>query len=136
MSRDTILGMSFLVDPPLLIVAGAAIERVTPDEDRARLLETVTITAFLATSVSLYMNAPWTDWIATLCRAESGRDWMLNSGVFGFEHRHPTRATHVLAGVLFATYPLWLRAGRRMFPRSAARPCLQIGLHRGAEGPL
>lgn len=109
--------MSFLVDPPLLVAAGAAIERVTPDERRARVFEAVTITGFLATSVSLYLNAPWTDWVAKLCGAESGRDWMLNSGVFGFEHRRSTRATHIVASVLFTTYPLWLRAGRRLFPR-------------------
>jgi hypothetical protein len=77
----------------------------------ARAVHTATATAFLATSISLYLDRPWTRPIWRLCRAESGRDWMLNSGVFHLEHRRVGGRTHVVSAVLFATYPWWLLLG-------------------------
>ena len=106
--------MSFLVDPPLLAGAGAAIERLAPDRDTADLLEGALVATFVGTSVGLYLNAPPTRWLWELCRAESGRDWMLNSGVFRFEHRSPSSRVHTVAALLFATYPLWPKLGRRL----------------------
>lgn len=107
--------MSFLVDPPLLVAGGAAAARLTRGNQRAlRKLEAATLGVFLGTSVSLYFNAPWTDWLARACRAETGRDWMLNSGVFRFEHRRPRPAVHALAAALFATYPFWFRLGTKL----------------------
>ena len=112
--------MSFLVDPPLLVGAGAAIEVAAPDERSARRLEAAVLGVFLLVSVSLYANARWSHWIARLCRAETGRDWMLNSGVFGFDHAEAGLPTHVVAAGIFATYPLWIRLGRRAGERLAA----------------
>jgi len=106
--------MSFLIDPPLLMGTGAVIDKITTDEETARRLEQLTIAGFLATSVSLYFNAPWTRWIADMCKAESGRDWMLNSGVFKFDHEKVTPRTHVVSAAIFATYPLWLHLGRKL----------------------
>jgi hypothetical protein len=79
----------------------------------ARAVRTATATAFLATSISLYLDMPWAQPIWRLCRAESGRDWMLNSGVFHFEHRRVGGRTHVVSALLFATYPWWLMLGER-----------------------
>ena len=110
--------MSFLIDPPLLVATGAVIERVADDDDSAARLEMLTIAGFLATSVSLYFNAGWTRWIATMCGADSGRDWMINSGVFDWEHRNVSRRAHLASAAIFATYPLWLRLGRRFGSRS------------------
>ncbi|MHB8329150.1 MAG: hypothetical protein ACYDD6_05955 [Acidimicrobiales bacterium] len=104
--------MSFLVDPPLLIGAGMAIEATVPDERVARRIEAGILSVFLVTSISLYCNARWTHWLARLCGAENGRDWMLNSGVFGVDHERAGAPTHVLAGAAFLTYPLWIRLGR------------------------
>ena len=106
--------MSFLVDPPLLVASGAIIETVAPDEPTARRLEGAVLATFVVTSVSLYANARWTRWLAKLCRAQSGRDWMLNSGVFHFDHEDAGLPTHVLSAAIFATYPLWIRLGRRV----------------------
>jgi hypothetical protein len=68
-------------------------------------------------SVSLYLNRPWTRPIAKACRAQDGRDWMLNSGVLHIDHERAGPRTHAVAAALFATYPLclWLgyRRGRR-----------------------
>ena len=64
-------------------------------------------------SVSLYLNRRWTQPISEACRADDGRDWMLNSGVFRFDHRDPRPATHAASAALFASYPLWLWLGWR-----------------------
>lgn len=113
--------MSFLIDPPLLIAAGAAIERIAPSEDVADVLEVATVATFIGGSVGLYLNAEPTRWLWELCGAESGRDWMLNSGVFDLEHHNPPDRTHAAAAALFATYPLWPRLGRWLARRSSAR---------------
>jgi hypothetical protein len=46
-----------------------------------------------------------------MVRAESGSDWMLNSGVFSFEHERPSARVHTLSAAILATYPLWFQAG-------------------------
>ena len=106
--------MSFLVDPPLLVLSGAAIERLAPDERTASRAGAAVLGTFLVTSGALYANAPWIRWFWKACRAETGRDWMLNSGVFHVDHRRVGWPTHLLGMALFATYPAWLRAGRRL----------------------
>ena len=68
---------------------------------------------FYATSVSLYLDRPWTRPIWRACRARSGRDWMLNSGVLHLDADRPGRMTHVASALLFASYPAFLLAGHR-----------------------
>jgi hypothetical protein len=106
--------VSFLVDPPLLVLSGAAIERLSPDERTASVAGNAVVGTFLVTSGALYVNAPWIRWFWKACRAETGRDWMLNSGVFKFDHHRVRWPTHLLSAAIFATYPSWLRAGRRL----------------------
>ena len=109
--------MSFLIDPPWLYANGYAYGKLAPEEHQdatAKALGAATIGVFLATSISLYANARWTKPIWEACRAEDGRDWMLNSGVFHFDHRRARWPTHVVGLAIFATYPSWLRLGRRL----------------------
>lgn len=113
--------MSFLIDPPLLIAAGAVIERLTSDEGVADALEIATVSTFVGASLGLYLNTEPTRWIWERCGAESGRDWMLNSGVFDLEHHDPSDRTHAAAAALFATYPLWPRLGRWLARRRSDR---------------
>lgn len=105
---------SFLIDPPWLLLNGLLIGRFV----RSRALRAVaggaTVAVFVVTSVSLYFDARWTDWIVRLCRARSGRDWMLNSGVFQFEFENVGWRTHAVSAALFLTYPLWLVLGVRI----------------------
>jgi hypothetical protein len=103
--------MSFLLDPPLLVAHGAAIERCV-GEQWARAAEAAVLGTFIGVSAGLYRNASWPPRLWPASWAESGRDWMLNSGVFAFEHERPSSSVHWLAVGLFATYPLWLRLGR------------------------
>jgi hypothetical protein len=68
---------------------------------------------FWGVSVPLYLNARWTRPIWRACRADSGRDWMINSGVLRLEHRRLSARAHALAAAIFATYPVWLWLGLR-----------------------
>ena len=110
--------MSFLIDPPWLYANGYATAKL-PERAQGP-VAAGTVATFLVTSVSLYLNLRWVDWLARLCRAENGRDWMLNSGVLDIDHRRAGRGTHAASAALFLTYPLWLwlglRRGRRRGP--------------------
>jgi len=117
---------SFLLDPPMLVGSGFLAARITRRLSPARrrrarwVLGTGTMTVFWVTSVSLYLNREWTRWIWEMCRAESGRDWMLNSGVFRFDHRDVSPATHAVSAGILATYPAWLALGMRLGSRETA----------------
>lgn len=116
--------MSFLIDGPWLYAIGRTATARVEDERAAAALLAATIGVFYGVSIPLYLDRRWTRPIWRLCRAESGRDWMLNSGVFRFRYKRPGLRTHVLAAALFATYPLWLalgdRHGRRRSRQEAA----------------
>lgn len=112
--------MSFLLDPGLLVASGMAIERLVP-EDRRGLAELATITTFMGVSGALYANAPGLGILWKPFRARGPRDFMLNSGVFHFDAEDPGWPTHLLAGAIFSTYPLWLKLGRRLGRRSSDR---------------
>lgn len=107
--------MSFLLDPPMLVACGAA-STLLPDDRSRRFVRRAVLATFVGTSVGLYLNAPVTRPLWELCRAESGRDWMLNSGITRLEHDAPPLPVHVAAAALFALYPLWYRLGARLAP--------------------
>ena len=116
---------SFLIDGPWLLcigwLLGKIVNGVVSDEEKRgsakMFLGLATIATFWITSVSLYFNMEWTRWIWEMCGAESGRDWMINSGVFNFDHENVNGKGHVLAALLFLTYPVWLRAGFKLADR-------------------
>jgi hypothetical protein len=63
------------------------------------------VAAFLIVSTLLYVDVlSW--WLGDWMR---GSDWMLNSGLGTSLTRRP--GTDVLAVVLFAAYPLWMKLG-------------------------
>ncbi|NPV59092.1 MAG: hypothetical protein HPY75_05450 [Actinobacteria bacterium] len=119
---------SFLIDPPWLVSLGylyaRATEKLVRDaEKRAkarRFLNAATIGVFYITSISLYFNLEWTRWIWEMCKAESGRDWMINSGVFHFDHENVSPKGHALCAAVFATYPLALKLGYKLAERGKA----------------
>lgn len=107
--------MSFLVDPPLLLASGLAISKLAPDEETGHKLEMLTRVTFLAGATALYLNAPVANGIARkVFRSEDGREFMVNSMVFNFDHRKLRGRRHLVAAGLLATYPLWLKLGRRL----------------------
>jgi hypothetical protein len=108
--------MSFLIDPPLLYGSGRAYgtaTRTEPDRAKDALIFASTMAIFWGVSVSLYMDKRWTKPIWWLCRAASGRDWMLNSGVLRLDWRNADTPTHLVSGAIFASYPYWLWRGLR-----------------------
>lgn len=132
--------MSFLLDPPLLVASGAAIERLTGDEDTADRLSRVTLAGFLGISVTL-----WNDVDAPLLRplwrpfgSAGPRDFMVNSGVLRLPvPRRPTPRDHLAAAVVFATYPLFLSLGRRLGRRRRSRAGSSPGArHEPRAGPF
>lgn len=116
---------SFLIDGPWLVsigwLLGKIVNRFAADEDKGKrvkwLLGFATIAMFYITSISLYFNKEWSRWIWEMCGAESGRDWMINSGVFNFDHENVSTKGHAIAAFMFATYPVWLKAGFKLADR-------------------
>jgi hypothetical protein len=103
--------VSFLIDPPWLYANGRALAKLPPRT--AAVTGAATMAGFWAVSVSLYLNRRWTKPIWEACRADDGRDWMLNSGVFRFDHERASTRTHAASAALFASYPLFLWLGYR-----------------------
>lgn len=111
---------SFLLDPFLLFGSGFlwAILWEVRWKPRGRAwslpagLSIATVLCYWAVSLSLYFDLAWIDWLATtVCHAKTGRDWMLNSGLFHFDFEAPGTATHVVSALIFLTYPAWLALG-------------------------
>jgi hypothetical protein len=61
---------------------------------------------FWGISVGLYLDQGWTRPVRRMCRAASGRNWMLHSGVFRFEWRKPSARTHAIAGGVSTLVPV------------------------------
>jgi hypothetical protein len=108
--------MSFLIDPPLLYGSGRAYGASTKSDLNATkdaLVLAGTMALFWGVSVSLYLDKGWTKPIWWICRAASGKDWMLNSGVLKLDYRSAGTFTDLVSGAIFATYPYWLWRGLR-----------------------
>ena len=101
--------MSFLIDGPWLYANGRAIARTS----RPAPLAAATMAVFWGVSIPLYLNRRWTRPIWRACRARSGRDWMINSGVLRVDAERAGPRTHALSAAILATYPLWLWLGIR-----------------------
>jgi hypothetical protein len=112
--------MSFLLDPPLLFAAGLLIERRLPP-DRRDLAEAATLGVFFGGSFGLYNNVPGLGVLWRPFRAQNGRDFMWNSGVFGIQTGPDTKQAdwplHAAAGGIFATYPFFIKLGRKLGSR-------------------
>jgi hypothetical protein len=111
---------SFLIDPFLLLAIGIVIVAITSRIIKWRwkssisFLSVLTMIIFWGTSVSLFFDLRWTQWIWRMCGASSGRDWMVNSGVFHFSRSaiyNMNDGALLICGAMFALYPLWLKMG-------------------------
>lgn len=117
--------LTFLIDPFLLILFGAVSfligERL---QSRTRLplggiLSVFSLSVILFTSTTLYLNMPIMDWFWTPLQpaVSSGRDLMINSGIFSFESVDTAGLIDALAFVQILLYPIWLYVGIRLFSR-------------------
>jgi hypothetical protein len=105
--------VSFALDPPLLFAAGVLIERRVPS-DRRDLAEAATLGVFFGGSFGLYNNVPGLGVLWRPFRAQNGRDFMWNSGVFGINTAEAGWPLHAAAGAIFSTYPFFIKLGRRL----------------------
>ncbi len=105
--------MSFLLDPPLLVASGALIERALPEEKRD-LAEAATMGTFFAVSLALYLEAPGLGLFWKPFGSRNGRDFMINSGVFGVDTGDAGWRTDVVSAAIYATYPFFLKLGRHI----------------------
>jgi hypothetical protein len=109
--------VSFLFDPPLLFACGVLIERRLPP-DRRDVAEAATLGVFFGGSFGLYNNVPGLGVLWRPFRAHNGRDFMWNSGVFGvntaLKEEDARWPLHAAAGAIFATYPFFIKLGRRV----------------------
>ena len=112
--------MSFVLDPPLLFAAGVLIER-SLEEDRRDIAEAATLGVFFAGSFGLYNNVPGLGLLWRPFRAQNGRDFMWNSGVFNMNTDELDSSAHAAAGGIFATYPFFIKLGRRLGRRLGSR---------------
>ena len=106
--------MSFLLDPPLLLAAGAAVERFVPEEHQGT-ADAAVLGVFVGVSYALYLNVPglgfiWRPWF----KGEDSRDFMLRSGMIPRWPLRSERATDVAAAAMFSLYPAWYVLGRRL----------------------
>ena len=105
--------MSFLLDPPLLVAAGAAIERTVPDPAARRQASAATVGLFVGVSLALYARVPGLRALWAPFGARDGREFMLTSGLARVRHERMRPHHHASALALFALYPVWLGLGRR-----------------------
>lgn len=104
--------MSFLIDPPLLVASGAAIEAAAGgNEEASRRLRGVVVGLFVLVSLALYTNLPGLGRLWRPFGSRSGREFMLTSGLARIDERHIARRQHAAALSLFLLYPLWARLG-------------------------
>ena len=105
--------MSFLLDPPMLVASGVLIERSLPEE-RRDLAEAATLGVFFGGSFGLYNKVPGLGLLWRPFRSQDGRDFMWNSGVFNIDTAEIDWPMHAAAGGIFATYPFFIKLGRRL----------------------
>lgn len=105
--------MSFLLDPPMLVAAGVLIEREVDAEQRD-LAEAAVLGTFFGASFGLYNNVPGLGMMWRPFGSRDGRDFMWNSGILRLRTESLGWHGHALAAAIFATYPLFLKVGRRL----------------------
>ncbi len=115
--------MTFLIDPFLLVtfaVISYAIDRRVQSRTAlpvGKILALFSLSVIIFTSTTLYLNMPFMDWFWTpfYPAITSGRDLMINSGIFAFESSNTAGLTDLLAALQIMIYPLWTYLGVRLY---------------------
>ncbi|MGY5860108.1 MAG: hypothetical protein RTU63_12120 [Candidatus Thorarchaeota archaeon] len=115
--------MTFLIDPALLILFSLVscwighIVRNKTALPVGKILSVFSLCVIIFTSTSLYLNMWYMDWFwqpfAPL--VTSGKDLMINSGVFYFESTNTAGLIDILAAIQIILYPLWTFIGLRIW---------------------
>lgn len=117
--------MTFLIDPFLLMGLSILSMKIGQWADRrnpsriGKILALFSLITIIFTSTSLYNNGWWMDWfwIPLQPYATSGKDLMINSGVFSFEAQNTEGLIDFLAYFQIALYPLWSFLGYSAYHR-------------------
>ncbi len=103
--------MSFLIDPPLLIISGillylAGVRYALPD-GKKNAIGMLVVLLFISVSTLLYLDAiPC--FFPFVCGNLSGSEFMFHSDITGI---YKEDVPLVVVILLFALYPLWLYSG-------------------------
>ncbi|TXT55324.1 MAG: conserved membrane protein of unknown function [Candidatus Thorarchaeota archaeon] len=115
--------MTFLIDPPLLFsfgfisyFIGAKVSDKT-NMPIGKILAVFSLFTIIFTSSSLYLNMSYMDWfwIPFQPAVTSGKDLMINSGLFSFESTDTAGLIDALAAIQIALYPLWIYLGVKFY---------------------
>ncbi len=115
--------MTFLINPPLLIifgyvsfVIGNALKHKT-QLPISKALVIFSLCTILFTSSSLYLNMGDVDffWLPFVPAVASGKDLMINSGFFSFESTDTAGLIDALAFLQIAIYPIWIYLGVKLY---------------------
>jgi hypothetical protein len=117
--------MTFLIDPPLLIIFSLLScwidEKAKGKTERPveKFLAIFSLCVIIFTSSSLYLNMWFMDWfwMPFSPGVTSGRDLMINSGLFAFESVNTGGLIDTLALIQILLYPLWSIIGLRLWNR-------------------
>jgi hypothetical protein len=114
--------LSFVIDPPLLVASGAAIEALAgEDEVAARRARAGVVGIFVGVSPALYANCPGLGRIWRPFGSRSGREFMLTSGLARVDESRIAPSQHAASLALFLLYPLWPRLGAALVRASRGR---------------
>ncbi len=111
--------MSFLIDPPLLFVAGFAICSFLGRSSKTVkiVLGLAVVLVFVSVSLLLYLDV-LPCFFPFICTNLSGSEFMFHSNISGIYKKD---VPQVLVILLFALYPLWVYAGYAMSMRLSKR---------------
>jgi hypothetical protein len=117
--------MTFLIDPPLLVafaLLSCWIGRKVQNRTNApvgQILAWFSLCVILFTSTSLYFNLEFMDWFwqPFYPIVTSGRDLMINTGLFSIESVDTAGLIDALAVFQIAIYPIWTHLGLRLNAR-------------------
>lgn len=115
--------MTFLIDPGLLIffsIVSYWIEGLLKERTRlpvGKMLAAFSLCVIIFTSTSLYLNMWYMDWFwqPFAPNITSGKDMMINSGIFSFESTNTQGLIDILAAIQICLYPLWTAIGVKVF---------------------
>jgi hypothetical protein len=115
--------LTFLIDPPLLIFFGFitySIGELCVNRTRlpvSQILAVFSVCTIIFTSSTLYLNLWFMNWFwqPFYPVVSSGRDLMINSGIFNFESENTTGLIDTLAFIQIALYPLWTYIGVKLY---------------------
>jgi len=123
--------VTFLIDPPLLIIFGyvsfvignALIHKTQLPISKALVI--FSLCTIIFTSSSLYLNMGYVDffWLPFVPAVSSGKDLMINSGIFSFESTNTAGLIDALAFLQIAIYPIWIYLGVKLYRYRYAEGC-------------